>query len=164
MMYGQNKPSEIEIEIQSAEQEDEQGFADKAPRGMFTRKGLNNLVKATNRLLPAFEQTPDYPMFEADTEQLPTDFVRVLSMFEGAVQQAISDGVVGEDMMISLDGVSDDQALNLLAGKVTALAQNKEFKKFLKNPPAPKQEEEPSMEEQSAPQAMNTDQLFMERM
>lgn len=51
-----NKPSmEMEIEIQGAEQDDESMFGQMAPKGRFTAKALNNLVKATNRMLPLFE-------------------------------------------------------------------------------------------------------------
>ena len=75
-MMNQNQPSmEMEIEIQGAEQEDESMFGEMAPKGRFTSKALNNLVKATNRLLPLFDQTPDYPSFESDITEFPTDFL-----------------------------------------------------------------------------------------
>ena len=76
---------ELAMEIQGAEQDDEMMFAQMSPKGNFTSKALNNLVKATNRLLPLFGQTPDYPMFEGNLTEFPTEFVRVLTMFKGAV-------------------------------------------------------------------------------
>ena len=48
----------MDAEIGAAEQDEEMAFAEMAPRGRFSAKALNNLVKATNRLLPKFGQTP----------------------------------------------------------------------------------------------------------
>ena len=78
---------EIDVEIDQAEGDDEANFQEMAPKGRFTAKALNNLVKATNRLLPLFDQTPDYPSFEEDITEFPTEFVRVLAMFQGAAEE-----------------------------------------------------------------------------
>jgi len=72
---------EMEGDIAEMEGMDEEKFAAMAPKGAFTARGLNALVKATNKLLPMFGQTGDYPTFSQDTKVLPTDFVRVLAMF-----------------------------------------------------------------------------------
>ena len=79
--WGKVNEEMLDAEIGAAEQEEEVAFAQMAPRGRFSAKALNNLVKATNRLLPKFGQTPDYPAFEGNITEFPTDFVRVLAMF-----------------------------------------------------------------------------------
>lgn len=155
----------MEEEVAGAEQADEQMFAEMAPRGRFTKKALNNLVNATNRLLPLFEQTPDYPVFEADVEVFPTDFVRVLAMFQGAVQAAVDSESIPADMDFQMEDLTDDMSLNLLAGKLTNLAKSKDFKMFLKNPPEEEMTEEEVVEEEApAPTSSEIDMLFAGRM
>ena len=155
----------MEEDVAGAEQADESMFAEMAPRGRFTRKALNNLVAATNRLLPLFEQTPDYPVFEADVEVFPTDFVRVLAMFQGAVQAAVDSESVPADMDFQMEDLTDDMSLNLLAGKLTNLAKSKDFKMFLKNPPEEEMTEEEVVEEEgAAPTSSEIDMLFAGRM
>ncbi len=154
---GGRKPEEMsEVEapvaemLNEAEMADEEMYDKMAPTGEFTKKGLNNLVSATNRLLPAFGQTPDYPTFGEDLTKLPTDFVRVLSMFADAVDDAVEAEVVGSDMALSLDALTDDLSLTAAASKIDALSRNKEFKKFLKEPyTKSEKEEKPEMEEEA---------------
>lgn len=120
-------------ELGMAEEADAEMYEAMAPRGDFTSRGLDPLVKATNKLLPAFDQTPDYPQVE-DTNVLPTDFVRVLAMFQAAVEDAIANDVVRPEMRIDLDNVRDDTALMTIAGKLDMLSQDRAFKSFLKEP------------------------------
>jgi hypothetical protein len=51
---------------------------------------LDPLVKNTNKLLVLFGQDPSIQKL-CDTDVLPTDFVRVLSMFVAAVDDAIEE-------------------------------------------------------------------------
>ena len=141
-----------------AEEADAEMFEAMAPRGNFTSRGLDPLVRSTNKLLPLFDQTGDYPSVE-DTEVLPTDFVRILAMFQAAVEDAISEDVVREEMRIDLDGVIDDTGLMTIAGKLDMLSKDREFKKFLKEP----MEEEEEMEEEAMTDD-EMDSLMMERM
>jgi hypothetical protein len=158
----------MEIEIQGAEQEDENMFGDMAPRGRFTAKALNNLVKATNRLLPLFDQTPDYPSFNEDITEFPTDFVRVLAMFEGAVNGAIEEGVLDEEMDFDMSEVTGDENINMLAGKLNRLVNDRSFKKYLKDMPQGEGEDtkidEPDMASNDKMEDEDVDALFMERM
>ncbi len=179
-MYEQDKQMpeggqmEIEIAVGEAEMNDEQMYAEMAPRAInrpFSRKALNNLVKATNRLLPMFDQDPNYPLFNEDVEVFPTDFVRVIAMFQGAANEAVDQNVLDMEMDILMEDITDDQAVNMLAGKLTQLAQSKDFKRFLQES-AP--EEEMEMEEGETapagsmePETMSDtdiDQLFAGRM
>lgn len=162
---------EMEIEIQGAEQDDEMMFDDMAPEGNYTPKALNNLVKATNRLLPLFDQTPDYPTFNEPLTKLPTDFVRVLMMFSGAIDDAIANDMIDEEMSFELQEITDDAMINMLAGKVNNLVNSKEFKRYLKEMPNEEGMEEEevvsageSMMGGDAPDEEQMDELFMERM
>tara|TARA_R100000329_G_scaffold8516_1_gene9831 strand:- start:147 stop:665 length:519 start_codon:yes stop_codon:yes gene_type:complete len=161
---------EMEIEIQGAEDEDEMMFEDMAPEGNYTPKALNNLVKATNRLLPLFGQTPDYPTFSEPLTKLPTDFVRVLMMFSGAIDDAVGQDLIDNEMSFELSEITDDAMLNMLAGKINNLVNSKEFKRYLKETPSGDVEEEmdmsagESMMGGEAPDEEQMDALFMERM
>ncbi len=162
-----NKPSmEMEVDIQGAEQEDESMFGEMAPRGRFTAKALNNLVKATNRLLPLFDQTPDYPTFESDITEFPTDFVRVLSMFEGAVSGAIEEDIIDEEMDFDMGEVTGDENVNMLAGKINRLVNDRSFKKYLKGMSDSEGEatEGEELDADEGMEDMDVDALFMERM
>ena len=56
-------------ELQALEEQDAQEYSDTAPTGDFSNKSLNNLVKASNKLLPAFDQEPTYPTFSEDATE-----------------------------------------------------------------------------------------------
>ena len=127
-------------EVEGAEEADQAMFEEMAPKGNFTSRGLSPLVKATNKLLPLFDQTPDYPEVP-DTKQLPPDFTRILAMFAGAVGDAISEEVLNPEMAIQLDNVRDDSGLMALAGKLDMLSKDRDFKKFLKEPMEEEEEE-----------------------
>ena len=157
----------LEVEIQGAEQADEEMFMEMSPEGRFSMKQLNNLVKATNRLLPAFGQDPDYPEFTEDITKFPTDFTRILAMFQGAVTQAAQMEAIPMEMDFDFTELTDDAGLNALAGKLTALSNSREFKKFLKEPPMEEMEEdmdEVAEEEAGMPSEAEMDDLFASRM
>lgn len=178
-MYGKKgKGPKMEIEIQlggrspeespvaedlnELEMEDEDLYMKMAPKGNFTSRGLDPLVKTTNKLLPLFGQDPSYPKV-ADTKVLPTDFTRILSMFVAAVDDAVEAGVLEPEMKIDLGMVTDDMSLMSLSGKLDMLSKNKDFKRFLQEE-AP---EEPEMEEKVAEMEMSPeeeDAMMMERM
>lgn len=165
-MLGMNETEpNLEAEIGEAEQADEEQFASIAPRGDFSKKAMNNLVSAANRLLPAFEQTPDYPTFNEDVEVFPTDFVRVLSMFQGAVNAAAVNGAIDEQFDFEMEDITDDASLNFVAGKINNLAKSREFKNFLKNPPPEEEVEEEVIEKgTAAPTNEEMDTLFAGRL
>lgn len=162
-MMGEEPVVALAVEIETAEGEDEMMYEEMAPSGRFSRKALNNLVKATNRLLPLFEQTPDYPQFDADLDgKLPTDFVRVLAMFQGAVNAAVDADVLDSEMDFVMEDMTDDMALQSIAGKITSIAGNRDFRSFLRNPP--EMEEEPVEEVSGAETAMEGEDMTPEQM
>ncbi len=158
----------LDAEIGAAEQDEEMAFAEMAPRGRFSAKALNNLVKATNRLLPKFGQTPDYPSFEGDITEFPTDFVRVLAMFQGATDDAVEQGIVDDEFAFEFEDISSDGNLMILAGKINKLASDKQYDRYLKSQPTDEPGEgEEMVEDEITTEDMppeDVDALFMERM
>jgi len=158
----------VNEEIGVAEQDEEIAFSEMAPRGRFSAKALNNLVKATNRLLPKFGQTPDYPMFNENLTELPTDFVRVLAMFQGATDDAVSQGIVDDEFAFEFEDITSDGNLMILAGKINKLATDKQYDRYLKSQPTDEPEEgEEMVEDETTTEDMpleDVDALFMERM
>ena len=158
----------LDAEIGAAEQEEEVAFAQMAPRGRFSAKALNNLVKATNRLLPKFGQTPDYPEFGGEITEFPTDFVRVLAMFQGATDDAVEQGIVDDEFAFDFENITDDANLMVLAGKINKLASDKQYDRYLRSQPVEEEETEEGMiEDDMETEDMppeDVDALFMERM
>jgi len=154
----------IEAELRAAQAADEKALQDASPQGKFSKAALNSLVAATNKLLPAFEQEPNYPTFAEDMTELPPDFTRVLSMFSAASTDAANEDRVDEELAISLDSLVDDTGLKQLAGKVNMLANDRMFKMFLQeDAPEEEKEEEEVVEEQAPLTEQDADALFMER-
>lgn len=165
-MMASGQPEDMEIMISESEANDEAVFAQIAPTGDFSVKALNNLVKATNRLLPLFGQEPTYPEFGEDVEVFPTDFVRVLAMFQGAVNTAVDAEMIPEDMDFLMEEIADDGDLTMLAGRLNSLSGAKDFKAFLKNPPLEEMEDDEEelaeMEENNMSEG-DIDAMFMDR-
>ncbi len=152
-------------ELQALEEQDAQEYSDTAPTGDFSNKSLNNLVKASNKLLPAFDQEPTYPTFSEDATVLPEDFVRVLSMFQGASNEAADQDVVDDELRVVLSDIVDDASLTATAAKVDSLSRNKDFKKWLKSPQEVVVGEDEADEEKTPlPTEEEVDQLFEERL
>jgi hypothetical protein len=169
IVIGGRSPSEEEPlaeDLNEAEMKDEEMYAAMAPTGSFKAKALNNLVTATNKLLPAFGQTPDYPMFKSDITTFPTDFVRILAMFSDASKDAVDAEAVDPELLISLDDISDDMSATAVAAKLDALSRSKPFKKFLKEPYETKGEEssEALAEGEEEMSEEDMDSLMMGRM
>ena len=159
-------PERFREDVEMAEMADEEMFEAMAPKGDFTQRGLQPLVKATNKLLPMFGQSPDYPEVE-DTNVLPTDFTRVLAMFSAAVDEAIEDGIVSPEMQIDLTTIRDDSGLLTAAGKIDMLSQDREFKRYLSEeaPEREAPEDMMEMEEEEMPMSEeDEDMMMMERM
>tara|TARA_R110002126_G_scaffold40573_4_gene119231 strand:+ start:876 stop:1442 length:567 start_codon:yes stop_codon:yes gene_type:complete len=155
--------SPVADELNELEMEDEDTYATMAPKGVFTSRALDPLVKNTNKLLVLFGQDPSYPKI-MDTDKLPTDFTRVLAMFVAAVDDAIEAGVLDPEMKIDLSGVRSDAELMSLSGKIEMLARDREFKRFLQE----EQPEEMEMEDEAPEAEMMTeedaDAMMMERL
>ena len=156
------KSSPVAEDLNKLEIEDEDMYAQMAPRGTFTSRGLDPLVRNTNKLLPLFGQDPSYPKI-GDTDVLPTDFVRVLSMFASAVDDAVEAGVLNPEMRIDMEGIMDDAGLMSLSGKIEMLAKDREFKRFLQEEKPEKEPMEEDMDEmEMSPE--EEDAMLMERM
>lgn len=119
-------------EGETEEMEDEV-YASSAPKGRFSGKALNSLVDATNRLLPLFGVTDAYPKFGGEVQTtLPPAFMRVLTMFQKAIGDAVAEGVLPEDASVDLTIITDDAGLQGLAGRLGMAAKSPGLKRFLK--------------------------------
>ena len=140
------------------------------PQGDFSRKPLNALVVVTRKMQPLFGLEGDYPKFEGDLTELPVEFVRVLSMFKQAIDDAIAQDILDEEDAFVLEDLRDDTGLKMLAGKLNKVLRDRKFKKFLEAKPGSEPEPETEMiDEERTPmptgaEEMDLDALFMERM
>jgi hypothetical protein len=149
-------------------------YASSAPKGRFSGKALNALVDATNRLLPLFGVTDAYPKFGGEMQTtLPPAFMRVLSMFQKAIGDAVAEGVLPEDASIDLTIITDDSGLQGLGGRLGMAAKAPGFKRFLKTKVAEAGAEEmkegeygekPEDESEDMMSEDKTNALFTERM
>jgi|TARA_R110000824_G_scaffold13196_3_gene57434 hypothetical protein len=144
------------------------------PRGNFKKKPLNTLVMMTSKMQPLYGLKGDYPKFDEDQTELPIEFVRLLMMFKQSVDDAIVADVVDEDKSFTMEEITDDSSVKILAGKLGTVVRDKKFKKFLSES-APADEgmeeeivEEPSLDEERTPMPEGADEtideLFMGRM
>jgi len=168
MSMGRKEASPVPS-AEDAQMAEEEMYSTVAPQGVYTSSGLAAIVAATNKLLPLFGQEPTYPKLSGKLKVLPTDFVRILSMFKSAIDDAIAEEEIDAEMSFDLSDITDDASLIFLAGKISRLAKDKMFKKFLSSPPkketgATEAGEDAGMSEEETPSSDATDQLFMSRM
>jgi len=137
---------------------------------MFHKKALNVLVKSTNKLLPLFGVSKAYETLTEDMKTLPTDFVRILSMFSSAISDAIAADTIEPDMAFLLEDETDDTGLIQVAGKIGAVSGERAFKAFLKAPrkePAAEEATDASVPEMAEgmdmSEGMDSEELFMGR-
>ena len=159
-----NEEEPFAPQVQEAEMADEQLYMEMAPRGRFTDKGMNALVKSVNKLLPAFDQEPTYPAFErGELEVFPTDLTRILHMFAAASRDAVAEDKIDPELEVSIEEVQDDSGVKLIAGKINLLSKSRDFKRFLDEVPeqAPAPEAEETADDEMTDD--DIDALFMSR-
>jgi len=126
---------ELEMEFDMLADKEDEMYEMASPVGRWTDRGLNMLVKATNKILPLFGQTPDYPMFgKGDYKTLPADFIRVLSMIGGAINEAVTAEALDADKAFDLPTMITDADAQAVAAKLDLVAKDKSFKRFLAEP------------------------------
>ena len=156
--------SDLDARASEAKESDDESFASMSPVGDFSAQKLNGLVKAHNKVLALFGEDTVYPDFDDDQGEFPAEFVRQLSMVQSAASDAADEGLVNEDFLFSLDGITGDEDLIMLTGRLEGLARDKAFKRFLKQKPKEEEEEE-VLEETIEPDAeADLDSLFSNRM
>lgn len=134
MMSQQLRQGQAQVE----EAEDSQ-YEMVAPKGNFSAKGLNALVDASNKLAPLFG-LDSYPRFTEDQVSLPPEFMRLLSMFMAAIEDAIEEGVLPEEAMLAFEGITDDRGLQQLAARLLMASKVPTFKRFLSKKEKPESE------------------------
>lgn len=158
------------------EEKEDEMYAAASPKGRFSGKALNSLVDATNRLLPLFGITDSYPKFGGEMQTtLPPAFVRLLTMFSKAIEDAIAEGILPEDATVDLTVITDDAGLQGLAGRLGMAAKSPGLKRFLKRKVSERgseemgkegeySESEAPTEEEDMMSEDKTNALFTERM
>tara|TARA_R100000750_G_C2328637_1_gene89248 strand:- start:98 stop:628 length:531 start_codon:yes stop_codon:yes gene_type:complete len=162
-------PEVLEGMEQTAVAEDEL-VGEFQPRGNFTRKPLNALVVQTKKGQPLYGLKADYPDFPTDQTELPIEFVRILLMFKQSIDDAIVEDILDEEDTFTLEEITDDSSLKLLAGKLGKVFRNSKFKKFLATPDEEVVElsdAEVSLDDERTPLPEGSDEtiedLFLER-
>jgi hypothetical protein len=114
------------------EAKEDEMYSGASPKGKFSGKALNALVDATNRLLPLFGIKDSYDRFGPGPQTtLPPEFVRILTMFAKAIDDAVDAGVLPEGTEVDLGLITDDSGLQSLAGRVGLASKSSQFKRFL---------------------------------
>jgi len=160
----QYSPEVLEGQEAIAQTEDA-NTAEFSPSGEFSKSAMNDLVKVALKLQPMFGLEADYPTFDTDITDFPIEFVRLLLMFKQAVDDAIAEGILDDELAFSLDEVYDDTDVKLITNRLTSASRSKPFKKFLTKA-APKEEEEEVDELEVIPESAgpSDDDLFLQRL
>lgn len=138
-------------------------FAIGAPRGNFSANALNAVVRSFNEVLASMGIPEPYPEFGEGARALPGQFVRGLAMVADAADQA------GVNVPIEVGDVTDDTDLEMLAGKLSSLADNPTFVEAMAQPagssgPPPETGVDESMPSEAAePASSDLDDLFAQR-
>ena len=138
-------------------------LAEAAPTGQFSAAALNRLVEEVNKVLPKMGM-PLYPVFDADITVFPPEFVDVIIGIAGAAEEA------GVEAAIDLDVIESDRDLAMLAGAISALAEEEAFLEYIAGNMAPEEEivEEETVVEEPLPgggeEVIEDEELFMQRM
>ena len=123
---------EVQQRQGEVEEKEDMLYEQASPKGKFSGKSLNALVQAVNRLTPLFGIKDTYPAFGGESmTELPSEFVRLLSMFKAAISDAVEEGILPEDAVIDLSVITDDNGIQALAGRIGMAAKNGGFKRFL---------------------------------
>tara|TARA_R100000654_G_scaffold16146_1_gene34039 strand:- start:3415 stop:3879 length:465 start_codon:yes stop_codon:yes gene_type:complete len=125
-------------------------------RGMFSQTSMNALVDAANDALESAGFEGDYPEFDSDVTEFPSEFIRLLMMLSDAA------GESGAGVSLEMSGIEDDRDVAMLASQVKKLAQSPEFQKAMSAGAdvAVEVEVAPGM----SPGGMSEEALMMERM
>ena len=155
----------VESEIESAIEEEDQGFLDMLSSVQLSPKATAALVTGLNKVLPLF----GIPAISG--KGLTADVARGLSMIAQAVTDASASDEAPMELVFSIEDLQGgDQAALAVAGKLDRISKTPSFKKFLKTKAsAPSPSEMPPAGDQVAMQkteeeSPNIEALFASRM
>jgi len=137
--------SQAEAQIGSASRAQDEIFSMVSPRGTFTVQGFSPLVDALNIALPFFGQ-PAVARVSESGQTIPDPVLRPLMMTITAINDAVSDSVLPEELAINVANIVSDTDLKMIAAKIGSAAKSMAFRKFLKESPM---KDEPIEEEVS---------------
>lgn len=98
-----------------------------APQGKFSTGAIKKVCDALNSVLTLFPGAPPCEVGEYEGV-IPPQFIKMFEMINAAVKGAGLD-----ELVIDYDSITDDKGLILLAGKLTSLGANSQFKSFLRS-------------------------------
>jgi len=138
-------------------------FMNAAPRGRFGEQSMNGLINAFNDVLDAMGIVDPFPPVDDGMSTFPPDLVRGLAMVADAATTA------GMPSPVNLDNVKDDTDVDILAGKLAALASNEQFVTAMAESVGGEEEmeeevvEAPLLGEAPATTTEDNEALFMDR-
>jgi len=154
-----NQMEEATAEADMAQEEEYESLS---PSGEFSKSAMNGMIKEYNKVMPVFG-LDKYENVAEDMQVFPADLTRGFAMISSATQDALEADAIDSELLITLDGVSDDRDLLVLSGKLGLLAKSKDFKRYLRESPA-EEEEEVSVEDTMQEPVADLDALFASRM
>jgi len=162
MLNMTDEDAALDDEIAGAEEAEGALYEELAPKGEFSKKAMGMLSKAVNKLTGLFD-VDKYPVLTEDAQVFPADFTRLLAMVSDASMAADESDMLSGDYAFTLEDIVDDNTITLIAGKLDALSKDKEFKKFLKQPPEEAEVIEEVVDDNVEPTDDEIDQLFGDR-
>ncbi len=109
------------------EQLQDQAMTAASPVGSFSMAPTNILIKEVNKILETLFQAEPVAAVEGDLQEFPLDLTTNLTMIDKAAQDA------RVDFEIDFDAITDDRAVQMLAGELAILANDKDFKRYLED-------------------------------
>lgn len=127
--------SQAEAQIGSASRAQDEIFNVVSPRGNFTPQGFSPLVDALNIALPLFGQ-PTLARVSEPSQTIPDPILRPFMMIVTAINDAVSDSVLPQELAIHVANIVSDNDLKMIAAKIGSAAKSMSFKKYLKESPS----------------------------
>ena len=149
--------SQAESQIGSASRAQDEIFSMTSPRGTFTPAGLGPLIDSLNISLPLFGQPTVARVMESG-QTIPDAILRPLMMTITAINDAVQESVLPEELAINVGNIVSDVDLKMIAAKIGSAVKSMAFKKFLKESPMkdePTEESEVEVVESTEPEEMD---------
>ena len=133
-----------------------------SPKGQFSQAAMNGLIKKVNEIVTDLFKDEAIVEVGEDQMEFPVDLTTKLSMIEKAAKDA------RVDFSIDFENIKDDRDMDILAGQLDVLSQDKDFKRYLADSTIVSEMEKPMPEaEQEEPKETSDediDKMFQSRM
>lgn len=166
---------ELVQEIAAVGEAEDEMYEKTAPRGSFSEAPMNELIRAAEafskvltgeelKMADSAPATEDRTSLGQKTVSFPGPLVRVLEAANAAISGAISADMLDPKFAFDLATTSDDTDLAMLAGKLAAAAESREFRLWAKQPAVEEEEEAPEEPEAVAPPAEDNTDILSQRL